>query len=82
MYSVYLETTVVGHIAGRLHSNTVILGRQTITRRWWSTAERRYRLLASNLVVAECGAGDTEVGQERLALLANIALLDIDEETE
>ena len=82
MDSVYLETTVVGHVAGRLHSDTVILGRQTITRRWWTTADKRYRLFASNLVVAECGAGDTEAGQERLALLTNIDLLDIDEETE
>jgi len=82
MNSVYLETTVVGHLAGRLHSDTVILGRQTITRRWWNTADIRYRLFASNLVVAECGAGDTEAGQERLALLANIDLLDIEEETE
>ena len=78
MDSVYLETTVVGHIAGRLHSDTVILGRQTITRRWWNSADNRYRLLASNLVIAECAAGDTLVGQERLLLLANIALLDID----
>ena len=82
MDSVYLETTVVGHIAGRLHSDTVILGRQTITRRWWNTADKRYRILASNLVVAECVAGDPEAAQERLAMLANIALLDIDEETE
>jgi hypothetical protein len=33
-------------------------------------------------VVAECGAGDTEASGERLALLANIDLLDIEEETE
>ena len=82
MDSVYLETTVVGHISGRLHTDTVILGRQTITRRWWNTADKRYRLFASNLVAAECGAGDTEAGQERLDLLTNIDLLDIDEETE
>ena len=82
MHSVYLETTVIGHIAGRLHADAVILGRQTITRRWWQTAAHRYRLLASNLVMAECGAGDTEAGHERLALLTNLDLLDIDEESE
>ena len=82
MDSVYLETTVIGHIAGRLHADAVILGRQTITRRWWATAKGRYRLLASSLVLSECEAGDTEAGLERLDLLENIALLDIDEETE
>ena len=82
MDSVYLETTVIGHIAGRLHADAVILGRQTITRRWWATAKLRYRLLASNLVVSECGAGDIEAGLERLDLLEDISLLDIDDETE
>ena len=53
-----------------------------ITRRWWVSAQSRYRLLASNLVLSECGAGDTEAGVERLAILENISLLDIDAETE
>ena len=82
MESVYLETTAIGHIAGRLHPDPVVFGRQTITRRWWATADRRYRLLASNLVLAECGGGDTKAGLERLDLLRSIALLDIDFDTE
>jgi hypothetical protein len=80
--SVYLETTVVGHIAGRLHRDAVVLARQTISREWWRTAAERYQLLASNLVIAECSAGDLEAGEERLALLAGIPLLDIDHEVE
>jgi hypothetical protein len=80
--SVYLETTVVGHIAGRLHRDAVVLARQTISRDWWETASLRYRLLASNLVLAECAAGDSEAGRERLASLAAVELLDVDEETE
>lgn len=36
MKSVYLETTVVGHIAGRLHRDAIILARQAITREWWA----------------------------------------------
>ena len=82
MKSIYIETTVVGHIVGRLHPDAVVLGRQMVTRRWWDTANRRYQLYASNLVTAECAAGDTEAGRERLVLLADIDLLDIDEETE
>jgi predicted nucleic acid-binding protein len=82
MDSLYLETTVIGHLAGRFHPDAVVLGRQMITRRWWVSAQSRYRLLASNLVLSECGAGDTEAGVERLAILENISLLDIDAETE
>lgn len=82
MESVYLETTVIGHIAGRLHADAVIIGRQTTTRRWWSTAKGRYMLFASNLVVSECAEGDAVTAMERLEVLEKIALLDIDEETE
>jgi predicted nucleic acid-binding protein len=82
MESVYLETTVIGHIAGRLHPDPVVFARQTTTRRWWETAAVRYRLLASNLVIAECSAGDIEASNERLALLADVALLEIDNETD
>lgn len=82
MQSVYIETTVVGHIAGRLHRDAIVLARQAVSREWWQTAAKRYRLLASNLVVAECTAGDVEAGEERLALLADIPLLDIDRDAE
>lgn len=82
MKTVYVETTVVGHIAGRLHRDAVVLARQTVSREWWQTAPVRYRLFASHFVLAECAAGDLEVGRERLALLAKVVLLDVDDETE
>ncbi|TWU05333.1 type II toxin-antitoxin system VapC family toxin [Allorhodopirellula heiligendammensis] len=81
MYSVYLETTVVGHIAGRLHPDAVVNARQIVTRHWWDTAKDRYCLYASNLVLAECGAGDSDAGNERLEILQNVELLEIDTET-
>jgi hypothetical protein len=81
MNSVYLETTVVGHIAGRLHPDVVINSRQILTRRWWDTAADRYQLYASNLVLAECSAGDADAASDRLSVLRDVALLDIDDET-
>ncbi|MEZ6104142.1 MAG: type II toxin-antitoxin system VapC family toxin [Pirellulaceae bacterium] len=81
MNSVYLETTVVGHIAGRLHPDLVINSRQIVTRRWWDTAADRYHLYASNLVLAECSAGDADAASDRLSILRDVALLDINDET-
>lgn len=75
MKSVYLETTVIGHIAGRLHPNANVLARQQVTREWWATADERYRLLASDLVIAESGDGDSEAAQERLELLNAVELV-------
>ena len=73
--TVYVETTVIGHLVGRLHMDTVVAGRQTVTREWWRTATANYRLYVSRLVVDECGAGDTEAAAERLAILDSLEFL-------
>ena len=38
MDSVYIETTVVGNIAGGLHPDPTMAARQRVTRTWWATA--------------------------------------------
>ncbi|MEX1041787.1 MAG: type II toxin-antitoxin system VapC family toxin [Pirellulaceae bacterium] len=73
---VYVETTVVGNIAGRLHPNPDIASRQRITRQWWKTATSRYRLVTSQVTVDECGDGDPSAAAERLEILEGIPLLD------
>lgn len=75
MQTVYLETTVIGHIAGRLHPTASVLARQQTTREWWITAHDRYRLLISDLVIAECGDGDSVAAHERLEVLSGIDVL-------
>ncbi len=76
MHTVYLETTVIGNIAGRLHPDAVIAARQEITRRWWATAASRYELFASDLVIDECSAGDSDAAAERIAKLDELPLLE------
>jgi len=76
MQSIYLETTVIGNIAGRTHPDPIVAARQAVTRRWWATVADRYELFASDLVVEECGAGDPSAAEERLAELQGIPLLE------
>jgi predicted nucleic acid-binding protein len=82
MDTVYIETTVIGHLVGRDHPNPVIAGRQTVTRAWWSTASSTYRLFVSQLVIEECSAGDVEAAAERLDALRFVerlaATVDVD----
>jgi predicted nucleic acid-binding protein len=78
----YIETTVVGNVAGRLHPDPLIAARQTVTRQWWATAARAYRLLASELVIEECGAGDPTAAAERLAAIDGVELLDTSDAVE
>jgi hypothetical protein len=73
--TLYIETTVIGHLVDRIFVDPIVAGRQTVTRNWWPTATRNYRLFASRLVVDECAAGDAEVAAERLALLDSLEFL-------
>lgn len=76
MDSVYVETTVVGNIAGRLHPDPETCARQNLTRRWWSKAPDRYRLFISQLTLDECGDGDPDVAAERMGIVEGIELLE------
>ena len=73
---VYVETTVVGNIAGRIHPHPDVASRQRITREWWKTATVRYRIVTSQLTVDECGDGDPSAVTERLEVLRGLPLLD------
>lgn len=74
--TVYLETTVIGHVVGRIHHDPVIAGRQTVTREWWATSAKQFNLFVSQLVADECGSGDAAVAAERLAVVDSLKFLD------
>jgi hypothetical protein len=73
--SVYIETSIVSYLAARPSRDPAILRNQQLTREWWATRQR-YRLHTSNIVTEEASAGDSEVAQRRLTLLATLDLLD------
>ncbi len=72
--TVYVETTVIGHIAARPQADILVAARQLTSQQWWSVRDR-YKLVVSQIVVDECSAGDTSAASERLALIANIPVL-------
>lgn len=77
MDTVYLETTIIGHLAGRLHADPVIAFRQETTRNWFATESLKYRLYISAIVRDECSAGDPTGALERLDAIGSIPLLEI-----
>ncbi|MCE9554924.1 MAG: type II toxin-antitoxin system VapC family toxin [Planctomycetes bacterium] len=78
--TVYIETTVIGHLVGRKHPDAAIAVRQQITRDWWADATRHYRILISEIVRDECGAGDPIAAKERLDAIDSLSLLEVNEE--
>ena len=62
---VYVETTVLSYLAAQPSRQAVTAGRQVITRQWWETERKKYNLVVSEAVEAECGRGDAESASRR-----------------
>src|SRR4051812_44236560 len=80
MDTVYVETTVIGHLAGRLHPDPLIAARQRFARRWWPDVSSKYQIVVSQLVIDECRGGDAGAAQERLDVVELLELLEINDD--
>ena len=78
----YIETSVVSYLTARQSRDVVVAAYQEVTREWWRTASGRFDLVASELVVAESGAGDVDAASARLEVLKPVTLLNITENSE
>ncbi len=78
----YIETSVVSYLTARPSRDVVIAAYQEVTREWWRRAPRRFDLVASELVVTEAGAGDTDAARTRLKSLEAVTLLDATSDAE
>ena len=76
MDTVYIETTIVGHIAGRVHPDPFVAARQQLTRDWWRDKAPGYDVFISELVLEECSDGDRSAAAERLEVVKDIDLLE------
>ncbi len=82
MKSVYLETSVVSYLAARPSRDLVVAGNQQVTRDWWGTRRDEFEIFVSDVVVAECAAGDPTAAAERKVFLAGLPVLTTTEEAE
>ena len=79
---VYLETSVVSYLVGRLSRDVVVLGNQELTREWWENRRAEYDLFVSEVVIAEAAIGDAELARQRLAICEDLRLLAVTDEAE
>ena len=77
---VYIETSVVSYLSGRLSRDVIIVGRQEITREIWPLLTEQFDCYISALVREEIERGDPEVASSRLATLTGMAALTISDE--
>ena len=78
--SVYLETSVISYLAGRLSSNLLTAACQQVTSQWWAERRYDYDLFISELVVREARAGNPDAANRRLEYMKELAELTITEE--
>ena len=76
---IYVETSVISYLTARPSKTIIGAAHQQITVAWWES-RGRYELLVSELVLRECGAGDPDAAQKRLAALNDVPLLLITEQ--
>jgi predicted nucleic acid-binding protein len=75
--SVYIETTIVGHLTSRLSSNAIIAGQMLATRRWWQNSAQHFDLYISQAVIDEAQRGDPTAAAERLEAIKSVPLVPI-----
>lgn len=78
--SVYVETSVVSYLTARPGRDVVVAGRQVSTRLWWEQAQREQQLVTSDEVLRESAHGDPEAARARLAVLASLPCLNINDD--
>jgi predicted nucleic acid-binding protein len=79
---VYLETSVISYLVGRLSRDVVVLGNQELTREWWATRRSDYELFVSEAVIGEAAIGDPDLARQRVEICDGLQLLAISDEAE
>lgn len=77
MDRVYLETSVVSYWTSRPSRDLIIAGHQQITRDWWNRRRSAFELFVSRIVVDEASEGDPQAAGERLVVLRNVPVLQL-----
>ena len=80
MKGICLESSVVSYFAAGPTRDLVVAGNQQVTRDWWETRRGECELFLSEVVVAECAAGDATAASEREVFIADVPVLATTEE--
>jgi len=79
--SVYIETSIFGHLTARTTNNLIVAANIKITQDWWDEHRSSFTLYASEIVEDEAAKGDPMIAAQRLNLLRSLMLLQLTEET-
>lgn len=76
---IYVETSVISYLTARPSKTIIGAAHQQLTFAWWEK-RGQYELMVSEVVLRECGAGDSESAARRLEVIRDLPLLLITEQ--
>jgi hypothetical protein len=76
---VYVETTIASYLTARPSRDLVVAAHQELTIEWWTNHRQRFDLYISDIVLREAVRGDELAVTKRLAELAGIDVLTLDD---
>jgi hypothetical protein len=77
--TVYIEISILGYLTARPSRNLVVAANIEITREWWDTRRSDFQLDSSQAVIKETSQGDAAIATQRLEIVRNLALLDLNQ---
>ena len=82
MDTVYIETSIVSHATARPSSDPATAILQEQAKRWMEHQRPQFKVVTSRLVLDEAALGDSDAAKRRLAILADIPILDANPDVE
>jgi hypothetical protein len=77
--TVYIETSILGYLTARPSRDIIVAANIEITREWWDKRRCAFQLYTSQAVIKETSQGDNEIASQRLKIIHNLALLDLNQ---
>src|SRR5437870_13810485 len=74
---IYIESTIPSYVVARPARDLLQAARQQLTRDWWDLKREKHELFTSQIVLDEIAAGEREMAQRRLELMAGLIALDL-----
>jgi hypothetical protein len=77
--AIYIETSILGYLTARPSRDLIVAANIEITREWWDMRRSDFQLYSSQAVIKETSQGDAAISSQRLEIVRNLALLDLNQ---
>ena len=77
--TVYIETNILGYLTARPNRDVIVAANIEVTREWWDTRRSDFQLYSSQAVVRETSQVDDAIASQRLEILSNLSLLNLNQ---